>query len=66
MVDEKTVAEDEKSQSTDSGRAIDKEQKDNVGFKDYLRIFTYSDRWDWLLNATGALAAIASGASLAL
>lgn len=58
--------DDEKSQTTDSGHEVEKEVKDNVGFKDYIRIFTYSDRWDWIFNAVGALAAIASGASLAL
>jgi len=37
-----------------------------AGIKDFLRIFAFSDSLDWALNAVGALAAIASGCSLAL
>ena len=65
-MNQKSMIDDEKSQSSGSGHEIDKGTTDNVGFKDYLRIFTYSDLLDWTFNAVGALASIASGASLAL
>lgn len=66
MTDEKTVVEDEKSQSSDVSSRDAKDAKENVGFKDYLRIFSHADKWDVIGMAVGALAAIASGASLAL
>lgn len=68
MTEREITPLDEKPQAID----IDQDQQDektkepSAGFKDYLRIFAYSDKWDWILNGIGALAAIASGASLAL
>ncbi|KIW87663.1 uncharacterized protein Z519_11637 [Cladophialophora bantiana CBS 173.52] len=34
------------------------------GIKDYVRIFQYADRYDWILNAIACVCAIASGAAL--
>lgn len=60
-IDEKphtiNVKEDRKNGQSD---------KPNAGFKDYVRIFNYADKWDLIFNGLGALAAIASGAALAL
>lgn len=50
----------------DDASKDDQKKEESAGMKDYLRIFSYSDRWDWLLNGLGALAAIAAGSSLAL
>lgn len=68
MSHEKVLPIDDKSQTLDvEDFAKSKEATTNeAGFKDYLRIFSYSDKWDWIFNSLGALAAIASGASLAL
>lgn len=68
MVEEKDTQLDEKSSIIDVDNDSKKETSDesNAGFKDYIRIFTYSDKWDWTLNGVGAVAAAASGASLAL
>lgn len=51
------IQEDGKTEDTQDTKA---------GFNDYLRIFAFSDGIDWTLNGIGALAAIASGCSLAL
>ncbi len=44
----------------------EKSKESEVGFKDYFRILSYSDKLDWTLNGVGTVAACASGASLAL
>lgn len=68
MVEEKDTQLDEKSSIVDVDNEPKKEtsEESNAGFKDYVRIFRYSDKWDWTLNGVGAVAAAASGASLAL
>lgn len=43
-----------------------KSDKTDAGIKDYIRIFTYADKYDLLFDGLGAVAAIASGAALAL
>lgn len=42
------------------------EKEDEGGMKDYFRIFRYADKYDWILNTTACLCAIASGAALPL
>lgn len=68
MVDEKSSREDGKSQIVDvNDKSKTEESKEaGAGIKDYLRILAYSDKWDWTFNGVGAVAAMASGASLAL
>jgi len=68
MVDEKSSQEGEKPQIVDvKDKSKTGESKEAAaGIKDYLRILTYSDKWDWAFNGVGAVAAMASGASLAL
>lgn len=68
MAEEKAAQQDEKSSVIDIEDDKKKEnpEESSAGIKDYLRVFAYSDKWDWLLNAAGAVAAMASGASLAL
>lgn len=68
MAEEKDIHLDEKSSSIDihDDNKKGKTDESDAGFKDYARVFRYSDKWDWMLNAAGAIAAIASGASLAL
>lgn len=68
MVQEKAVQQDEKSDVIDINDDTKKEtpKESSAGIKDYLRVLTYSDKWDWTLNGVGAIAAGASGASLAL
>lgn len=68
MMDGKSSQEDEKSQTVDvkDERKTEESQDAGAGIKDYLRILAYSDKWDWTFNGVGAVAAIASGASLAL
>lgn len=61
MSTEKDVAID-----IDSGKISDSKKKPTASVKDYLRIFTFADRWDWALNTIAAVTAIASGALLAL
>lgn len=69
MSEEKAISQNEKSEIVDIDDTETKKEKakeSSAGVKDYARIFTYSDKWDWLLNGAGAIAAAASGASLAL
>lgn len=67
---DKKEASEESEKSTiinvDDASKKDEPRDQDTGFKDYLRIFTYSDKWDWTFNIVGAVAAIASGTSLAL
>lgn len=68
MVEEKTLQLDEKPDVVniqDDGKK-EKSKEDAAGMKEYARILSYSDKWDWIFNGVGAIAAIASGASLAL
>jgi len=68
MMDGKSSQEDEKPQTVDvkDEPKTEESQEAGAGIKDYLRILAYSDRWDLTFNGVGAIAAIASGASLAL
>lgn len=68
MSQEKSNENDEKPEIINiSGDGEDqKATKTQAGIKDYLRILTFSSRLDWILNGVGAVAAIASGSSLAL
>ncbi|KAL5347219.1 hypothetical protein ACLOAV_007528 [Pseudogymnoascus australis] len=36
------------------------------GFADYLKIFRYADRWDWILNAISLCGSIAAGTTMPL
>lgn len=68
MGQEEVVQQDEKSdiiQDNDK-TATETPKESSAGIKDYFRVLTYSDKWDWALNGVGAIAAGASGASLAL
>lgn len=51
-------------QASDSNKK--KKKKPTASVKDYLRVFTFADRWDWTLNTIAAVTATASGALLAL
>ena len=42
------------------------EAKAQGSFKDYIRIFQFADRTDWILNAVALLTSIAAGATLPL
>ena len=66
MVVEKDSSENKSQASETSTEQTHNNGKESVGAKDYARIFSYADRWDWTLNGVGAIAAIASGTSLAL
>lgn len=75
MLDSSNMTEEKAPQADQNSQSIDiKDEPGNTtvhsqessGAKNYIRILSYSDKWDWLLNGVGALAAIASGASLAL
>lgn len=68
MVEDKSSQGDVKPQIVDVKDKLKTEESKEAGagIKDYLRILTYSDKWDWAFNGVGAVAAMASGASLAL
>lgn len=68
MGQEKISQEDDKPRTIDvkDGSKIGESKEAGAGIKDYLRILTYSDQWDWTFNGGGAIAAVASGAALAL
>ncbi|KAL9638683.1 MAG: hypothetical protein Q9164_001391 [Protoblastenia rupestris] len=61
-------AETEKSlASSEAINVIPQEEKQPEGsFKDYLRIFSYADKYDWCLNAVALVASIGAGATLPL
>ncbi|KAL8838824.1 MAG: hypothetical protein Q9170_001979 [Blastenia crenularia] len=65
-----SVLEMEKEKSPASSQAGDvlpgKEKEPEGSFQDYLRIFSYADRFDWCLNAISFLASIGAGAALPL
>ncbi|KAL8746933.1 MAG: hypothetical protein Q9184_007680, partial [Pyrenodesmia sp. 2 TL-2023] len=65
-----SLHETEKEKSPASSEAEDvvpQEEKQPEGsFKDYLRIFSYADNYDWCLNAVALVASIAAGATLPL
>lgn len=42
------------------------EPEPKAGLKDYIRIFTFSSRYDVVLNVIATLAAIGAGSTLAL
>lgn len=60
-------ATDEKKPAESNVETEVEEEKEKQGsFGDYIRIFRYADRLDWILNGTAFLCAIASGATLPL
>jgi ATP-binding cassette, subfamily B (MDR/TAP), member 1 len=52
--------------SSELGDVVQKAEPDNAGFSSYWRIFSYTDKFGWLLNVISLLAAITSGALLPL
>jgi len=68
MEDKKSSQEDEKPEVIEvkANQQSEDSKEAGSGSKDYFRILTYADKWDWTFNGVGALAAMASGASLAL
>ncbi|KFY26995.1 hypothetical protein V493_03749 [Pseudogymnoascus sp. VKM F-4281 (FW-2241)] len=46
--------------------AVNTASENDGGFSDYLRIFRYADRWDWILNAISLCCSIAAGTTMPL
>ncbi|GES63072.1 ATP-binding cassette, subfamily B (MDR/TAP), member 1 [Aspergillus terreus] len=44
----------------------EKPSGEDGSFKDYIRIFHFADKWDWILNIISLFSSIASGAALPL
>ncbi|EAU32520.1 hypothetical protein ATEG_07136 [Aspergillus terreus NIH2624] len=44
----------------------EKPSGEDGSFKDYIRIFHFADKWDWILNVLSLFSSIASGAALPL
>ncbi|KAI9801893.1 MAG: hypothetical protein M1833_002207 [Piccolia ochrophora] len=65
-----SLPETEKEKSLASSEAVDvlpqEERQSEGSFKDYLRIFSYTDKYDWCLNAVALVASIGAGATLPL
>lgn len=60
-------ATDQKKPAESNIETAKEEEKEKQGtFGDYVRIFSYADRLDWVLNAIAFGCAIASGATLPL
>ena len=44
---------------------VENNASENIsGWSIYVRVLKHSDKWDWILNGVGCVAAIASGAAL--
>ncbi|KAF9887927.1 hypothetical protein FE257_009449 [Aspergillus nanangensis] len=65
---EQTVAisEDDDKPSSPSDTEQKNPSDQEGGFKDFIRIFKYADRLDWILNIASLFASIASGATMPL
>lgn len=61
-----SLSETEKETSPPSSQPQEEKKQAEGSFKDYLRIFSYADKYDWCLNTLALVASIGAGTALPL
>ncbi|KAK3995414.1 putative ABC multidrug transporter [Cladorrhinum sp. PSN332] len=66
VLDNEKRAFEDKSQTTSPTEAPKERPEREAQFSDYLRVFTYGTKWDYLMMAVAAIASIGAGTTMPL